>query len=132
MRRTATWISQPRGLSGTPSSGHWTAAASSASWTASSAAEKSPKRRITAPRTCGARSRRRRRTGGDLVGLFLALTVDDPETGEKLLGLRERAIRHLGGAGLPGPHHPGLSRPGQALGAHQLARLGELLVETVH
>ena len=59
MRRAATWISQPRGLSGTPSSGHCMAAASSASWTASSAAEKSPKRRITAPRTCGASSRSR-------------------------------------------------------------------------
>ena len=33
-------INQPRGLSGVPSFGHCTAAASSASWTASSAAEK--------------------------------------------------------------------------------------------
>ena len=36
MRREATVTSQPRGRSGTPSAGHWTAAASNASWTASS------------------------------------------------------------------------------------------------
>ncbi len=38
MRRAATWISQARGSSGTPSRGHCAAAAISASWTASSAA----------------------------------------------------------------------------------------------
>ena len=59
MRRDATWISQPRGLSGTPSRGHCRAAARSASCTASSAAAKSPKRRTTAPSTCGASSRSR-------------------------------------------------------------------------
>ena len=48
-RRAATRISQPSGLSGVPSAGHRVAAASSASWTASSAAAKSPKRRATAP-----------------------------------------------------------------------------------
>ena len=41
-RREATVISQPRGLSGTPSSGHCLAAAISASWTASSAVSKCP------------------------------------------------------------------------------------------
>ena len=41
-RRSATVTSQPRGLSGTPSRGHWTEAASSASCTASSHAPKSP------------------------------------------------------------------------------------------
>ena len=40
-RRSATVISQPRGLSGTPCSGHCSAAASSASCTASSQPEKS-------------------------------------------------------------------------------------------
>ena len=41
-RRAATVISQPRGLSGTPSRGHCVAAASSASCTASSAVSKCP------------------------------------------------------------------------------------------
>ena len=41
-RRDATVTSQPRGFSGTPSSGHCTAAASSASWTASSQASNWP------------------------------------------------------------------------------------------
>ena len=41
-RREATVTSQPRGLSGMPSAGHWTAAASSASCTASSHASKRP------------------------------------------------------------------------------------------
>jgi hypothetical protein len=41
-RRTAVWMSQPRGLSGSPSAGQCIAAASSASCTASSAASKSP------------------------------------------------------------------------------------------
>ena len=59
MRRDATWISQPRGLSGTPSRRPLQRAASSASCTASSAAAKSPKRRTTAPSTCGASSRSR-------------------------------------------------------------------------
>ena len=58
-RRAATRISQPSGLSGVPSPGHRVAAASSASWTASSAAAKSPERRATAARTCGASSRSR-------------------------------------------------------------------------
>jgi hypothetical protein len=53
MRASATWISQPRGLSGTPSRGHCVAAAISASCTASSAAAKSPYGRIVAPSTCG-------------------------------------------------------------------------------
>ena len=47
-------ISQPRGLSGTPSRRPLPAAASSASWTASSAMSKCPYRRTNAPRTCGA------------------------------------------------------------------------------
>jgi hypothetical protein len=42
MRHAATRISQPSGLSGTPFAGHSRAAATSASWTASSAAAKSP------------------------------------------------------------------------------------------
>ena len=58
-RREATVISQPRGLSGTPSSGHCRDAASSASWTASSQASNWPYRRASAPRTCGASSRSR-------------------------------------------------------------------------
>ena len=59
IRRSATWMSQPRGLLGTPSRGHCSAAAINASCTASSLAAKSRKRRITAPSTCGARSRSR-------------------------------------------------------------------------
>ncbi len=59
MRRCATWISQPRGLSGLPSTGHCVAAASSASCSASSAVGKSPKRRTSVARTCGANSRSR-------------------------------------------------------------------------
>ena len=47
------------GCPGVPSLGHCRAAAINASWTASSAAGKLPKRRITAPSTCGTRSRRR-------------------------------------------------------------------------
>ncbi len=58
-RRDATVTSQPRGLSGTPCSGHCSEAASSASCTASSAASKWPYRRTTAPRTCGASVRSR-------------------------------------------------------------------------
>ena len=41
-RRAATRISQARGLSGTPSAGHCVAAASSASWVASSASSECP------------------------------------------------------------------------------------------
>ena len=59
IRRAATRISHPSGWSGVPSAGQWVAAASSASWTASSAAAKSPERRATAPRACGASSRSR-------------------------------------------------------------------------
>jgi hypothetical protein len=59
MRRVATWMSQPRGLSGIPSAGHCTLAAANASCTASSAAAKSLKRRTVEPRTCGASSRNR-------------------------------------------------------------------------
>ena len=44
--------------------GHCMAAASSASWTASSAASKWPYRRTSAPRTCGASSRSRSSTRG--------------------------------------------------------------------
>ena len=58
-RREATVISHPRGLTGTPPAGHCWAATSNASWTASSQVSKSPKRRTTAPRTCGAHSRSR-------------------------------------------------------------------------
>ncbi len=53
-RREATVISHARGLAGMPSLGHWVAAASSASWVASSAVSKCPYRRTTAPRACGA------------------------------------------------------------------------------
>ena len=42
-------MSQPRGLSGTPCSGHCIEAASSASWTASSDRSKCPCRRTIAP-----------------------------------------------------------------------------------
>ena len=61
-RLEATVTSQPRGRSGTPSTGHCRAAASSASCTASSHAAKSPLRRTSAARTCGARSRSRSST----------------------------------------------------------------------
>src|SRR2546423_9683955 len=50
-------MSQPTGLSGVPSIGHCAAAATRASWVASSAAAKSPYRRTSAPRACGASSR---------------------------------------------------------------------------
>ena len=49
--------SASHGFSGTPSCGHWVKAAIMASCTASSAEEKSRKRRATAPSTCGASSR---------------------------------------------------------------------------
>ena len=55
--RDATRMSHPRGLSGRPSAGHWTEAAISASWTASSHDSKSPLRRRRAARTCGASRR---------------------------------------------------------------------------
>ncbi len=60
-RRDATVISHPLGLSGTPSAGHWTDAASNASWTASSQESKCapPWRRASVPRTCGVSSRSR-------------------------------------------------------------------------
>ena len=61
-RRSAVWISQPRAPAGMPSRGQCTDAASSASWTASSAASKSPYRRASTPRTCGASSRSRSST----------------------------------------------------------------------
>ena len=54
MRRDATRTSQPNGLSGTPCAGHWAAAATSASCTASSASAKCPYRRKTATRARGA------------------------------------------------------------------------------
>src|ERR1700724_2069242 len=59
IRRVATWINQPRGLAGMPPCGHCVKAAIIASCTASSAEEKSRKRRATAPSTCGASSRKR-------------------------------------------------------------------------
>jgi hypothetical protein len=59
-RRVATAISQPRGFTGTPSTGHCCAAAISASCVASSARSKRPWRRATAARTWGANSRRSR------------------------------------------------------------------------
>ena len=69
MRRDATWISQARGLSGTPFAA---ATASpprcSASCTASSQAAKSRNRRTTAPSTCGASSRSRCWVRGVAVG----------------------------------------------------------------
>ena len=125
----------------------------SASCTASSAAAKSPKRRTTAPSTCGASSRsrcspvvhrvggrrhasrrrahhlahldrhvqrraalarRRRRARGDLVGALGVSHVDDPVAGEKLLGLGERAVGHLGRAALAGAHDPRLLRAARA------------------
>src|SRR5439155_18438346 len=49
----------PLGFAGTPSRGQYKAAASNASWTASSAASKSPDLRTSVPRTSGARSRSR-------------------------------------------------------------------------
>ncbi|EST24296.1 hypothetical protein M877_25300 [Streptomyces niveus NCIMB 11891] len=83
IRRLATRISQPRGLPGTPSSGHCLAAAGNASCTASSAVAKSPKRRVSTPTTCGR----------DLVRPRGRLAVDDPEPGEELLRLGERPLR---------------------------------------
>ncbi len=69
-RRCAVRSSQPYGSAGTPSRGQWSAAARSASWTASSDASKSPERRVSAPRTRGARSRSRSSTRGSAaVGL---------------------------------------------------------------
>ena len=65
IRREATWISQPTGLSGVLSSGHCSIAAINASCTASSESAKSPNRRTTAPRTCGAASRSRSSMPGD-------------------------------------------------------------------
>ena len=59
-------------------------------------------------------------------------TVDDPEAGEKLLRLGERAVGHLGRAALPRAHDPRLFRRGQTLGADELAGVGQLLVEAVH
>src|SRR5580704_11399776 len=74
MRRDATWINHPRGFSGTPSCGHCVKAAIIASCTASSAEEKSQKRRATAPSTCGASSRNR---CSDVVshGFVIALSL---------------------------------------------------------
>ena len=72
-RRAATAISQPLGLSGSPSRGHCRAAASSASWVASSARSKWPKRRTTAPRTCGASRRSRSSASAAATGAVLPL-----------------------------------------------------------
>ena len=58
-RRVALRVSQPCGCSGIPVRGQRSAAAMSASWTASSAASKSPYRRASVPRTRGASSRSR-------------------------------------------------------------------------
>ena len=70
-RRSAVWISQPRAPAGMPSRGQCTDAASSASWTASSAASKSPYLRASTPRTCGASSRSRASTSAALVSARL-------------------------------------------------------------
>jgi hypothetical protein len=112
-------MSQALGLSGTPSPGHWVAAAIRASCTASSAMSKCPYRRTTAPRTCGASGRSRsptwsiyrsstpsttgecRRTprrrpvhqaGGDLDGAVVAVALDDRVAGQHLLRLRVRPV----------------------------------------
>ena len=58
-RREATVNSHARGFSGTPSAGHCVAAASSASWAASSHASKCACRRTRMPSTSGASGRRR-------------------------------------------------------------------------
>ena len=159
-RREATVISQPRGLSGSPSDGHCCAAASRASWLASSHRWNCPYRRTSAARTCGASSRSRPSTsprlGGHRSGLascrigqnstgstsakgmsaaiwqraLLALAVEQVEAGDVLLGLQVRPVGHGGLAVLP-PHQPGLDLVGQPVGADELAGRLVLAVERV-
>ena len=91
-RRSATATSQPRGLSGAPSRGHCTAAASRASWTASSARAKSPDRRATAPRTCGASGRSRSSSGRAVTApCWGRPSPDAPRTPAGSVGLRAQA-----------------------------------------
>ena len=170
IRRKATCVSQARGLFGRPSRGHCIAAASDASWTASSAAAKSRNLRTTVPehlrrqfpqqvldrnvrglsrhsnssggplitwRTSmgwfprSFRARRRRSPRGDPIRLLRAFHVNDPVSGEKLLGLREDPI---------GDRRPVASRPNdlglvgerQAFGCDEHAGILEFLVEGVH
>jgi len=56
----------------------------------------------------------------NLVRSLLALAVDDPESGQKLFGFRERPVGHHGSAALPCPHDSGLFRQGQSPGVDQL------------
>src|SRR5688500_12986347 len=113
----ATVVSQAPGLGGSPSRGHRSTATSSASEVASSAMSRSPNRRASAATTrpCSARktsSSSGKRSGGlGLEGADLDLAragggaplgpveslvevgcLDDPETAEVLLGLRERSV----------------------------------------
>ena len=115
---TPTRISQPRGLSGTPSSGHCRAAASSASCdgvlggveVAVPAHERredvrrgvpphvlvrighwsSPHAHMAGPQLDGAA--RLGEVGGDLLGPLAGLAVDQEEAGQLLLGLGVRAV----------------------------------------
>src|SRR5690348_8278161 len=101
-RRAATVTSQPRGLAGIPSRGHCNAAASSASWLASSHRWNCPYpyRRTSAARTCGASSRSRASTSprsvltGARSHVWLGLVHDRPDFDR--LGVRERHVRRDG------------------------------------
>src|SRR4051812_16690496 len=73
---------------------------------------------------------RRRVASRDLQGPFLAVAVDDPQAAQVLLGLGVGAVGHHGRpAG--DPDHLGVHLVGQAIGADELARLEQLLVEGI-
>ena len=75
-----------------------------------------------------ARSRRRRRPRGDLVGALRALDIDDPVAGEEFFRFGERSVGDFGRAVLAGPNDSRLSRRREPFGAHQLTGIAELLV----
>src|SRR4051795_545850 len=122
-RLPAVVVSQPPGLGGTPESGHFSRAATSASPAASSAMAMSPKRRTSEAIRRPYSSRKTRSTAaasrcigcpsGALEGTDLDLAaarlralgreperhvqvrcLDDPEAADDLLGLEVRAVGH--------------------------------------
>src|SRR5580692_2526276 len=108
IRRKATCVSQARGLSGSPSSGHCVAAASNASCTASSAAAKSRNLRTTAPSTCGVNSLNRCSSGasnGCATTAILLTATSKPQVSKTA-----EHLAHLDGHASSGPSRPGRSR----------------------
>src|SRR5438874_6443675 len=153
-RRRAAVISHAPGLSGMPSAGHFSRAATRLSWTTSSAMSKLPMRRTIAPVSFAASSRNTAvsaasvavlvsvrpssfhsrphldRPGAPCLGhlerLVEILHLHDGEAADDLLGLDERAVRDDGLAVLE-PHGGRGLRSLELLAADDLAGAAVLL-----